>query len=65
MIGEEKERYKKRWEACSPEVRKIIKALEAGGFLQIPKRKKGWGLSSWMLVFAAEEADKAIKEEVD
>jgi len=64
MTPEERKKYaqrrKEQWEACSPEARAAATALKKADLLQIPYKKRGWGLSACLLIWTAEEIDKAL-----
>jgi len=63
MKAEQRIQYKQQWEACSPQARKITKALKAGDYLKLPEKMRGWGLAGWLLVYVAEAIDKEVQDE--
>jgi len=55
------QRRKELWEACSPKARAAAMILKEADLLQIPCKKRGWGLSACLLIWTAQEIDKALE----
>lgn len=62
MTKELKIKIKENWNSCSDTAREIATMLHDLGYLQVPFRRKGWGLAAWLTVDVARLIDIKLKE---
>ena len=62
MTKDQRERYNNQLSRLHPASVKIAKRLKNGGYLQTPSRKRGWGMSEYLVLDVAECIDKEFSD---